>query len=74
MEKTLKVVGELKKRKGSPGSMKSRNPTEESSSESSRDMAKLPFEEKIWILVRLQEMAGGIRKPGKPQTKGVWQI
>ena len=108
MEKTLKVVGELKKRKGSPGSMKSRNPTEESSSESSRDtassidigsswrkilgrhsplkkiieakarrrkdLAKLPFEEKIRILVRLQEMAGGIRKPGKPQTKGVWQI
>ncbi|MBE3126596.1 MAG: hypothetical protein IMZ54_07850 [Acidobacteria bacterium] len=39
-----------------------------------KDLAKLPFEEKIRILVRLQEMAGGIRKPGKPQTKGVWQI
>jgi hypothetical protein len=39
-----------------------------------KDLAKLPFEEKIRILVRLQEMAGGIRKPGKPQAKGVWQI
>ena len=39
-----------------------------------KDLAKLPFEEKIRILVRLQEMAGGIRKPGKPRPKGVWQI
>ena len=39
-----------------------------------KDLAKLSFKEKIRILVRLQEMAGGIRKPGKQQAKGVWQI
>jgi hypothetical protein len=46
----------------------------EAKSRRRKDLAKLPFKEKIRILVRLQEMAGGIRKPGKPQPKGVWRI
>ncbi|MGQ9616663.1 MAG: hypothetical protein ACUVWJ_09745 [Spirochaetota bacterium] len=37
-----------------------------------KEQAKLPFEEKIRILVRLQEIAGSIKKD--PEKKLVWKI
>jgi len=41
-----------------------------------RELAKMPFEEKIRILVRLQKIANGIRKasPKKEEGRKAWEI
>jgi len=39
-----------------------------------KQQAKLPFEEKIKILIRLQEIASKIRKSTTGRKSGVWKI
>jgi len=39
-----------------------------------KQLAKLPFREKIKLLVRLQQMAAGVKKPGDERPKRVWMI
>jgi len=39
-----------------------------------KQLAKLPFEKKIEILVRLQEMAKGIKREGNVEKKMIWRI
>ena len=39
-----------------------------------KELAKLPFEKKIEVLVRLQKMAKGIKRKGRKEEKIVWRI
>lgn len=39
-----------------------------------RQLAKLPFEKKIEILVKLQEMAKGIKREENVDKKMIWRI
>lgn len=39
-----------------------------------KELAKLPFEKKIEVLVRLQKMAQGIKGKGRKEKKIVWRI
>jgi hypothetical protein len=39
-----------------------------------KELAKLPFETKIEVLVKLQKMAQGIKRKGGEGIKTVWQI
>ncbi len=38
------------------------------------ELSRLPFKDKIDILIRLQQMAKGIKKPGKEKNRVVWKI
>ena len=39
-----------------------------------KELAKLPFEKKIEVLVRLQKIAKGIKRKGRKEEKIVWRI
>lgn len=39
-----------------------------------QELARLPLEEKLKILIRLQAMAEGRTPPGKEKSKSVWRI
>ena len=39
-----------------------------------KQLAKLPFEKKIEVLVRLQEMAKGIKGRGNVEKKMIWRL
>ena len=38
------------------------------------ELSRLPFKDKIDILIHLQKMAKGIKKPGKEKNRVVWKI
>lgn len=38
------------------------------------ELSRLPFKDKIDILIHLQQMAKGIKKPGKEKNRIVWKI
>ncbi len=39
-----------------------------------KELSRLPFKDKIDILIHLQQMAQGIKKPGKEKNRAVWKI
>jgi len=39
-----------------------------------KELAKLPFEKKIEVLVKLQKIAKGIKRKGRQEGKIVWRI
>lgn len=63
MDKTLKGIRELQYKKIIRGKKLRRD-----------ELSKLPFKEKIDILIHLQQMAKGIKKPGKEKNRVVWKI
>jgi hypothetical protein len=63
MVNTLKRIGELKNKKIIRGKKLRRN-----------ELSRLPFKDKIDILIHLQQMAKGIKKPGKEKNRVVWKI
>jgi len=63
MVSTLKRIRELKNKKIIRGKKLRRN-----------ELSRLPFKDKIDILIHLQQMAKGIKKPGKEKNKVVWKI
>lgn len=39
-----------------------------------KELSELSFKEKIKILVQLQEMAKGVKKPGENKERTIWMI
>ena len=39
-----------------------------------KELASLPYKEKIQILIQLQKFAEGVKKPGKKRKSGAWSI
>jgi hypothetical protein len=39
-----------------------------------KELSKLPFEKKIEILIQLQKMAKGVKKPGGKTDRIIWMI
>ena len=38
------------------------------------ELSKLPFEKKIEILIQLQKMAKGVKRPGDKKDRIIWMI
>jgi len=39
-----------------------------------KELSKLPFEKKIEILIQLQKMAKGAKRPGRKKARIIWMI
>lgn len=39
-----------------------------------KELSKIPFEKKIEILLQLQKMAKGVKKPGGKKNRIIWDI
>ena len=39
-----------------------------------KELASLPYKEKIQILIQLQKFAEGVKKPGKKRKLSAWSI
>jgi len=39
-----------------------------------KELSRIPFEKKIEILVQLQKMAKGVKRPGGKKDRIVWEI
>jgi hypothetical protein len=39
-----------------------------------KELSKLPFEKKIEILIQLQKMAKGVKRPGDQKDRIIWMI
>jgi len=39
-----------------------------------KELSKIPFEKKIEILLQLQRMAKGVKRPGGKKDKIIWMI
>jgi hypothetical protein len=39
-----------------------------------KELSKMPFEKKIEILIQLQKMAKGVKRPGNMKDRNIWRI
>jgi len=39
-----------------------------------KELSKMPFKKKIEILLQLQKMAKGVKRPGSMKNKNIWMI
>lgn len=39
-----------------------------------KELSKMPFEKKIEILLQLQRMAKGVKRPGRMKDRNIWMI
>jgi len=75
VEKTLKVIKELKNKEDCTLRKNEilRNILREKNLRR-KELSKLPFEKKIEILLQLQKMAKGVKRPGEKNDRIIWTI
>jgi hypothetical protein len=39
-----------------------------------KELSEMPFEKKIEILLQLQKMAKGVKRPGSMKDRNIWMI